>query len=54
MLVVAGAATVVNSVMVLVTVRKGVDDGGLPDKNVYAVLAEPVVTVEVVVVKTVE
>lgn len=35
-------------------VGEGVEDGGLPDKNVYTVLAEPVVTVEVVVVKRVE
>lgn len=53
-LVVAGALTVVNSVTVLVTVTAGVEDGGLPGRNVYAVLAEPVVTVEVVVFQTVE
>jgi hypothetical protein len=35
-------------------VGEGVKDGGLPDKNMYAVWAEPVVTVEVVVVKAVE
>lgn len=42
------------SLTTAVAVGDGVEDGGLPDTNVYAVLTGPTVTVEVVVVNTVE
>jgi hypothetical protein len=55
---------VINSVTVLVVAlfsfatpfftTAAVEDGGLPEMNVYVVLAEPIVTVEVVVVNTVD